>query len=446
MAETVWAETLSPETLWGETLSSGTLMAATLLDQAATPIGERLSQGTGERPDAGGAAPGGSQPGRVRVAVIWIDWYAYHVARFAGLCRHPALAGAVAGIELVGGIGVHAGLQFRSALPPDLPVVTLFPAAGWAEAGQWPIARRLWQALSSLDPEVILVPGYYTLPGIAAALWARVHGRKSVLMTESTEGDHVRAAWKEKAKSLLLRGLFGWAIAGGAPHVRYLQALGFPLSRVKRFYDVVDNDGLARQVELLRQASGSGGGESAPASSPYFLYIGRLAPEKNVAGLLAAWEAYRAEGGSWPLVLVGDGPEGETLRAQAARSAYAAAIHFAGHTSSAALTRFFAFAGCFVLPSTREPWGLVVNEAMACGLPVLASTRCGCVEDLLREGITGWSFDPESTRELAALLATVQAMGQEEWTAMRRRAREHIAHYSPARFAEEIAAIAAATD
>ena len=52
-----------------------------------------------------------------RVAVIWIDWYPYHVARFRGLMSAPSLRGGVVGIELVGGVGVHQGLKFRDLLP-----------------------------------------------------------------------------------------------------------------------------------------------------------------------------------------------------------------------------------------------------------------------------------------------------------------------------------------
>ena len=157
------------------------------------------------------AAP--SIPARCRVAVIWIDWYAYHHARFRGLAHAPGLAGTVAGIEMVGGIGVHAGLRFREAVPDTLletlPVHTLLPEESWREAGQLRLAAMLWRRLDALDPEVVLVPGYYTVPAVAAALWARLRGRASVLMTESTEQDHRRQPAKEAAKSLLIRALFG---------------------------------------------------------------------------------------------------------------------------------------------------------------------------------------------------------------------------------------------
>ena len=236
-----------------------------------------------------------------RVAVIWIDWYPYHVARFRGLDADPHLAGQVVGLEMVGGIGVHAGLKFRENLPDDLPIETLMPGKSWREANHWTLARMLWRRLSELDPEVVLVPGYYTLPALAAAVWARVHGNASVLMTESCAMDHGRVSWKEALKGAGLRLLFNWAVTGGRLHVDYLRQLGFPADRITGSYDVVDNDLFREGTARLRAET------SADAPVPSFLYVGRLAPEKNVAMLLRSWLDYRHAGGSWSLTLVGDG-------------------------------------------------------------------------------------------------------------------------------------------
>ncbi len=391
------------------------------------------------------AAHGGRAPLRraCRVAVIWIDWYPYHVARFRGLAGNPELAGEVAGIELVGGVGVHAGLRFREEMPQDLAqnVHTLLPGTNWADAGQMRLARLLWRKLDELNPEVVLVPGYYTLPAVAAALWARLHGRKGVLMSESTREDHARSRFKEAVKGLGIRALFPWAVAGGRRHRHYLAALGFAAERTMGFYDVVNNAGLRRAAAELRRT----GRAAYRLPERYFLYVGRLAPEKNIGGpggLVQAYLAYRNAGGRWPLVLVGDGPEREALARQAAGSLYAKDIHFAGHKGSAELGLYYAFAGCFVLPSTREPWGLVVNEAMACGLPVIVSSRCGCADDLVATGQNGFTFNPARPGELQASLLAMEALTPEEWARMGAQSLEQIAGYSPEAFGAEIAGIA----
>ena len=374
----------------------------------------------------------------LRLVVLWIDWYAYHVARFEGLLANPDLSGRVRGVEFVGGVGVHAGLKFREELPAHLPIDTLLPETSWQDVDQVKLSRKVWQQLTQLDPAAVLVPGYYTLPAITAAVWARAHHRTSILMTESTAFDHVRVPWKEAVKSFLLRLLFDAAVVGGRAHLRYLDQLNFPMDHVARAYDVVDNASLAQAVAELRTNDPV---SSALPDRPYFLYVGRLAPEKNVETLLSAWVAYRETGGTWPLILVGDGPSAGALREQANNSGFAAEVHFPGLRASRELPRFYAFAGCFVLPSLREPWGLVVNEALACSLPVLVSSRCGCAEDLVDEGRNGYTFDPSSTSELTGRLLHMSMLFPEVRKSMGKASEHLIAAYTPQRFGQEIARV-----
>ena len=373
-----------------------------------------------------------------RVVVIWIDWYAYHVARFRGLVENPSLGGEVVGIELVGSVGVHAGLKFRDDLPAAMPIETLFPDHSWSEIPGWKMALALWKRLNKLNPEVVLVPGYYTLPGIAAALWGKLHGRRTVLMTESTEADHRRLPAREILKSWLMRSLFDWAVAGGTPHKRYLERLRFPLGRVGGYYDVVDNEYFRLRSLALKKHS-----TAADFDLPeqYFLYVGRLAEEKNLCGLLDSYLEYRRAGGHWSLVLVGDGPERKRLEHLAAIAECAEDIHFPGLKTTAELPQYYAFAGCFVLPSSREPWGLVVNEAMASGLPIIVSHRCGCAEDLLREGENGCSFDPMLAGDLTACLTAIGNLDQEFLAHMGQCSQEIISQFSPEAWAAEVARI-----
>lgn len=373
------------------------------------------------------------------IAVIWIDWYAYHVARFEGLIRHPELAGRVAGVELVGGIGVHAGLKFREDLPAALPVETLFPDNSWGEVKGWRAARAVWKCLDELDPGTVLVPGYYTAAGLAAALWGKLNGRRTVLMTESTAADHERAGPKEAAKGLLIRHLFAWAIAGGTPHRRYLEQLGFPPDRIAGSYDVVDNAFFGERSAAIRKHSGPADFDLPPR---YFLYVGRLAEEKNISGLLRSYLEYRQAGGRWALVLVGDGPQRKQLEHTAAQSPYPNDIRFPGLKGTPELPQYYAFAGCFVLPSTREPWGLVANEAMAAGLPLIVSRRCGCAEDLLSEGENGCSFDPATPGDLTACLTAVNALTEDARREMGQRSQQIVARFSPDTWAAEVARIA----
>jgi 1,2-diacylglycerol 3-alpha-glucosyltransferase len=360
------------------------------------------------------------------IVLIWIDWYPYHHARLRALLNDRRIGNRAAGIELVGRTGVHKGLVFREAAEASFPLTTLMPSTDWSAGAQLRGATLLWKELNRLNPSVVFVPGYYTLPAFAAAVWGRMKRRRTVLMTESTQHDHPRTAWKEFAKGVAIRALFDYAISGGKAHRRYLRALGFPADRMGGCYDVVDNAFYATAKE------------SRESRSNCFLFAGRLAPEKNVAGLIDAYAAYRRKGGGWRLVLVGGGPEERVLRREAAGCGFGGDIQFAGLKNARELAVCYAQAGCFVLPSTREPWGLVVNEAMAAALPVIVSNRCGCAEDLVIDGGNGFLFDPQRAGELAAKLMDMERAGGERRAEMGRRSERIISGISPEAWAEEV--------
>lgn len=376
-----------------------------------------------------------------QVAVLWIDWYAYHLSRFQALCDHPKLQGSVAGLEMVGGTGVHTGLKFREEIPASMPVATVFPEGDWGRINKWKLASAIWNHLNQLNPSTVLVPGYYNLPALAAALWGKAKGRRTVLMTESTEADHLRVRWKELLKQILIRSFFDWAIAGGIAHRRYLERLGFPAERIARFYDIVDNHFFRSraQADRLRYRAHDFG-----LPDHFFLFVGRLAEEKNVEGLLTAYLNYRRSGGKKSLVFVGGGPLEARLRQIASESAFSSDIYFEGLKNSKELSPYYAFADFFVLPSTREPWGLVVNEAMAAGLPVLISKACGCAEDLVIEGENGFLFDPANLQELTDQFHAVENLHSGELRRMGRRSSEIISRYSPEAWADEVARVARA--
>jgi glycosyltransferase involved in cell wall biosynthesis len=376
---------------------------------------------------------------RIVLAVVWIDWYSYHIARFRALARHPLLENHCVGIELVGGSGVHGSLVFRASERDGLPIQTLVPEAGWSNVGQLRVGRRLLTELNLLNPEVILIPGYYTIPALAAVLWARRHKKRTVLMSESTRQDHPRKPYLEWAKRTILPRLFDTVVAGGKRQIGYMRELGFADSRIARNYDVVDNDYFAAETERLRA-------ERKPASfnlpDRYFLYVGRLAAEKNLDGLLREFSVYQQRGGTWSLVLVGDGPMATALGRTVAEKDLGSSVVFAGLQDTRGMLPYYAFAGCFILPSWREPWGLVVNEAMSSRLPVILSDRCGCAEDLLHCGLNGYVFDPSVAGGLAQLMATVSGLDEPERRALGQRSSEIISGYSLSSWAEEVVRIA----
>src|SRR5262249_7394953 len=156
-----------------------------------------------------------------------------------------------------------------------------------------------------------------------------------------------------------------------------------PRDRIALGYNAVDNDAFARAADAARRAPE--GRRGLPAAR-YFLAVNRFVPEKNLPRLIAAFAEYRGHcraSRAWDLVLCGDGPGASEVDAAVQQSGCAGSIHRPGFLQADALPRWYAFASAFVHPSLMEPWGLVVNEAAACGLPLLVSDRAGCVETLV---------------------------------------------------------------
>ena len=146
---------------------------------------------------------------------------------------------------------------------------------------------------------------------------------------------------------------------------------------------------------------------------------------------------------AWDLTLSGSGPLEAQLRDQVAAAGLAGRVEFAGFRQYPDLPDCYARAGALVLPSWSDQWGLVVNEAMAAGLPVLVSENCGCAPDLVRAGVNGWTFAPHDRAALEAGLARVAKLSAAEWEAMGRASRELIAAYSPEAFAQALGQAAA---
>jgi 1,2-diacylglycerol 3-alpha-glucosyltransferase len=168
--------------------------------------------------------------------------------------------------------------------------------------------------------------------------------------------------------------------------------------------------------------------------------VSRFVREKNLTGLVRAFARYRSTVGpvsAWDLVLCGDGPGARDVDAAIELASIGHAVHRPGFLQADALVQWYAYASAFVHPSLMEPWGLVVNEAAACGLPLLVSRRAGCSETLVPDppGTTGWRFDPADEAGLAALLAHVAMLPESSRAAIGQRAAELASAWGPERFA-----------
>ncbi len=282
------------------------------------------------------------------------------------------------------------------------------------------------KSLESLRPSVVIIPGWSDAAAWAAWLWALTRRRPRILWMESTAEDHQRTMWKELFKRIYVKP-FHLAHVYGTKSKEYMCELGFSAERVLTGRVLVNN-GLFAPGECARSRA-----------TRRILYVGRLAAEKNLETLLRAFRIAlsRQTPARLSLVLVGSGPEESRLRALAAALGIQDHVEFRGAITQDGLPPIYQSADVLVLPSVSEPWGLVVNEAMLCGLPAIVSDRCGCAPDLITPG-TGWTFPPLDAEGLARRLIEVAGMPEQKLSEMGRAARMRALAYSPAKCARSV--------
>jgi len=338
----------------------------------------------------------------------------YHTARFRAVAQR--LGGRLKVVEVA---GRSQRYRWNDVGAVDaLPLRSLFPDADYEELGPSAIRAAVRAALDKLHPDVVAVNGWGFSEAREAAAWARRTRKAVVLMSDSQERDARRWWPKEVLKRMAVKRCDAALVAGG-PHAQYAEKLGMARNRIVLGYDVVDNDHFARGAKAARTEDGL---VRAALGLPerFWLACGRFVPKKNLLGGLEAYASYAQLSGprAWGLVVVGDGPERPALEGRVASLGLQGRVLLPGFVQYPELPRYYGLASAFLLPSVVEQWGLVVNEAMAAGLPVMVSDACGCASELVHEGVNGFTFAPGDAEALSRRMvrlterADLQAMGE----------------------------------
>ncbi|HYM79322.1 MAG TPA: glycosyltransferase family 4 protein [Candidatus Dormibacteraeota bacterium] len=296
--------------------------------------------------------------------------------------------------------------------------------------------RGLARALSAESPDAILCGGYSYVASWQAQLWARSRNIPFLLWSESNLQDARRGyALVEMMKAEFLRRCDGFVVPGTSA-LEYLRAHKLREDRIFIAPNAVDNDLFSRAAAMAQKHSAEYR-HDLDLPPRYFLFVGRLVREKGVFDLLSAYarlnDQLREEFG---LVFVGDGSCRELLQQQAA-AVSPGVIKFAGFAQREQLAAYYALAEMLVLPTYTDTWGLVVNEAMASGLPVIVSSVAGCAADLVRPDWNGLLVPPGNVSALtSALTALAGQTGLR--VVMGARSAQHISQYSPGEWSAAI--------
>jgi glycosyltransferase involved in cell wall biosynthesis len=265
----------------------------------------------------------------------------------------------------------------------------------------------LFRELDEGKFDLIVVPGYALLSSQAAIAWAWLRKRPYVISSESHLAEP--RSWLRRAiKRVMLRTVISRAaacLATGTLSKEYLCRYGARPENVFFFPNTPDVDWFTERSEALRPRCAELRKKWAIPDAPTVIYVGRLMQVKGVDVLVRAFAQVAEQIPNAQLLIVGDGPEESALRGLVNAHRLNASVHFLGFQQRDELVELYVCADLFCLPSRHEPWGVVVNEAAACALPLVVSDRVGAGPDLVREGTNGYVVPAEDVQQFAARIA-----------------------------------------
>jgi glycosyltransferase involved in cell wall biosynthesis len=300
-------------------------------------------------------------------------------------------------VPLTGG---YRSITVRSAEPGDRVDSTHFTGLDVPAIGD---------AIAGTNPDVVMIPGWHSLTLVRALVTCRRLGIPTLYRGDSHllsgPAGWTRPLWSIKTR-LLLRQFNGY-LSPGLRVDEYLEWYGVPDYRIFRAPHAVDNELFATTASpylmpAARAEARRRWGIAPDAFVP--LFAGKLVEAKHPVDLVRA--AARLGAGVSVLV-AGSGPLEAEMRAEAVRQGVD--LKAIGFVNQSELGQVYAVADCLVLPSGfAETWGLVVNEALATGRPVVVSDAVGCAPDLLSEGESGYKYPLGDIGGLAAALGNIR--------------------------------------
>lgn len=275
--------------------------------------------------------------------------------------------------------------------------------------------------------DVLICGGYNHLAAFSALLYAKRMCTRFVLWCESNQRDQ-RLNWRfiSYIKRDFIHRCDGFLVPGLAS-AEYLRCFGVNDDLIFIAPNAVDNDHFQTLSKVAKEHLYQMKVKKGYPST-ILLYVGRLEKSKGLYDLIRSYERLPAQN-EVGLVIVGDGSAGAELK-QYCINRGLRNVYFEGFIQQEELPRYYGLADIFVFPSYSDPWGLVVNEAMACGLPVISSDAPGAVDDLVRDGENGFVYPVGSQEMLASCIERLlrePALREK----MGRKSSEIIRKYSP---------------
>jgi len=356
-----------------------------------------------QREDKVAAAVAGQHPA---VLFIWDRFGPYHVDRCEAAGRLLSGRFDVTGVEIASFDDIYRWK--KSAGGHDFTKITLFPNVRRLSVNPLRCWLSLMAACLRLRARYVFACNYEDPVIFFAMLILRMTGAKIVVMQDSKFDDKPRRLPWEFLKRLIYAPYHA-ALVASTRSAEYLAFLGFRRDRIFIGYDTVS----VERIRTLSQTAPAPGG--VPHADRHFTVIARFVPKKNLRLALDAYARFVAQnpGTTRELHLCGAGDLEQELKEHAARLGLSG-VRFRGFLQEAAIASTLGSTLALILPSIEEQFGLVINEAVAMGVPVLLSDNCGARDMLVRTAVNGYIFEPDNSDGLAHFMSML-ANDAAEW-------------------------------
>jgi glycosyltransferase involved in cell wall biosynthesis len=262
----------------------------------------------------------------------------------------------------------------------------LFPDNSNKQLTKYQIRDKIFSKLDEIKPDVVIAGSIVFYSGALALRWAKKNKRKFIMFDDAKATDVKRNILVQRIKNLIIRQIDALWL----PSIDYEQGYATLLSKKKIHffygYDCIDNEHFKYKGERI-------------FDKQTIICVARLVPIKNIENLLKAWRVVEENNPNYRLVIIGDGPLLNELK-KIAELNLLKRVDFLGAMPNEEVLKYLHGSDALVLPSWAESWGLVVNEAMAAGLPVLLSNKVNAAGTLLKEGVNGYGFSPGNVSEM----------------------------------------------
>ena len=262
--------------------------------------------------------------------------------------------------------------------------------------------------IAAAGHDLVIVSGYSSAISLLILLLSKVHGIPVGMRADSVLLYRTKTTWKWRLKDIilpLLYRLFTTMHPVGSLARTTMLSYGFSDQAIFLFPYAVDNDYLRKQYEIITPQRLKLREELGIDSNAYvILGVLKFVPREDPLTLLQAYNHVIESFPNTHLILVGDGDLHNEITAYVLRHKLHQ-VHLPGYVPYSHLPRYFAVADIFVHPARVEPWGVTVNEALVCGLPVVAAETVGAAYDLIEGRATGLMFRMGDIDALATQLA-----------------------------------------